>query len=113
MRRLLLALIMLVYASAAAAQPKISALMGWRGETDSTEVWPAIGVGADFGSYRWRVRPEAGVSWGFDPFNSGDERELFAGAVTYWHLVRTRLHLGGGVSDMTANWGPNDGSSSG
>jgi hypothetical protein len=100
-------------ARAASGQPKPSVLVGTRDETDSTDVWPAIGVGADFGNYRWRVRPEIGLAGGFDPFGDGHETELFAGAVTYWHRVRARLHLGGGLSDVSSDWGPFDGSSSG
>jgi hypothetical protein len=112
MRRLL-ALVAALCATAASAQPKLSAIVGIRDETNSTERWPAIGVGADFGSYRWRVRPEVGLSLGFDPFDDGHETELFAGAVTYWHLVRTRLHLAAGVTSVSSDWGPFDGSSSG
>ena len=113
MHRSLLALISVICTSYASAQPKLSAIVGVRDETNSLESWPAIGVGADFGGYRWRVRPEVGLAVGFDPFNDGHETELFAGALTYWHLVRARLHVGGGVSSMSSDWGPFEGSSSG
>jgi hypothetical protein len=106
MRSALLTLITLVHAAVASAQPKLSALVGMRNETNSSDSWPAIGVGADFGSYRWRVRPEVGLALGFDPFNDGHETEIFAGALTYWHLVRTRLHVGGGAASLSSDWGP-------
>lgn len=112
MRRLLLVFAVLC-ASAASAQPKLSASIGSRDETNASERWPVLGIGADFGSYRWRVRPEIGVAIGFDPFHDGHETELFAGALTYWHLVRARLHVGAGVAAVSSDWGPNEGSSSG
>jgi hypothetical protein len=113
MCRLMLAAIVALCASAASAQPKLSAILGVRDETNSSEHWPAIGVGADFGSYRWRVRPEVGLAMGLDPFDDGHETELSAGALAYWHLVRARLHIGAGVADVSSDWGPFEGSSSG
>jgi hypothetical protein len=113
MSRALLAVIAAICATGAAAEPTLSVIVGVRDETNSSESWPAIAVGADFGSYRWRVRPEVGLALGFDPFNGGHETELDAGALTYWHLVRTRLHLGAGVSSLSSDWGPFEGSSSG
>jgi hypothetical protein len=113
MRRSLLAVIAAICATGASAQPKLSAIIGVRDETNSSESWPAIGVGADFGGYRWRVRPEVGLAMALDPFNDGHETEVFAGALTHWHRVRTRLHVGAGVSSLSSDWGPFEGSSSG
>ena len=97
MRRLLLVFAVLC-ATAASAQPKLSAIIGSRDETNRSDRWPALGIGADFGNFRWRVRPDLGVALGLDPFNDGHETELSAGAVRYWHLVRARLHAGGGIA---------------
>lgn len=113
MRACLLALVVAGYAGSAFAEPRFNLAFGTRDETDSEERLPAVGIAADFGGDGRLLRPEVGLSIGFDPFYGGDETELSAGVLAYWEPRAGTVHFGGGFSNVSSDWGANSGSSTG
>jgi hypothetical protein len=103
----LLAVIALLSAAPARADPVFSVTTATRDETHSGERLPAAGFFVDFGAERWRVRPEVGLTVGLDPFYGGHETELSGGAVGRIDIDRARLHFGAGVSRLASDFGAN------
>jgi len=113
MSRWLVVLIAAVSSDAAFAEVNVNLLAGTRDETDSEDRLPAFGIAVDFGQDGWRIRPELGFAVGFDPLGAGEETELSIGGIAYWQAETSRIHFGAGLSDVSKDWGANQGSSTG
>jgi hypothetical protein len=113
MSRWLVVLIAAVSSDTALAELNLSFAAGTRDETDSEDRLPAVAAAVDFGHDRWRIRPEFGLTIGFDPLYGGDETELSIGAVSYWKAETSWIHFGAGLSSVSSDWGANSGSSTG
>ena len=110
MSRWLAVLIAVLFTDAVIAELNVNLTAGNRDETDLEDVLPAVGVAVDLGQSRWPIRPELGVTLGFDPFYGGDETELSVGGVRFWDAGKSRVHFGAGFSEMSKDWGANVGS---
>ena len=103
----------LMVSSVAVAGQNLNIAVGTRNETDSEERLPGLSLGADFGPAGWIVRPEVAFGVGFNPLYGGNKSEFSAGIVHYWTRPKLRVHLGGGLSAVSSDYGYNKGSTSG